>query len=487
MKKLLKTMLVLLVLAMLLSFAACGSKTPATSSDDPAEPTNPVESGEFAAIAGEYELDASNLGMPMKWFIKITADGKFVISTNRKYTSLKGEGTVGGKDGTYMFMYADSTQEKPKTATFTVEGKNLVFSTRVPIGAAGVDANHEEGMFPTAKLIACEDLLGSYLGEFVKESAMAGTVKYSFELNLAYGLEYTFSSSFSMGGGTYTRVETGNFAVNGSEISFTASAVSVDGEAKDVPAPATGTISDKTIKAPFFLSAMASEAQEVEAKFGLYGEYAGTYTGLYAKQMGPMVLSYKAVLELDAFGSYRYSTISTDDGAVDYTEEGAYTVAGDVFSFQSNAEGAAAVEGKLENYVMNVKLPISAMVSNAVELSLYADIVSGEFACTGVVNEKNYVANLVLQGNNFVLTVGQEGAEKPAYVAKGTFEIQAAMGLTNVVLKTVELTTGDGTAVDVPAELAAVSAPVAESGINANLLFDLDDSATVGFDLKKAA
>jgi hypothetical protein len=104
-----------------------------------------------------------------------------------------------------------------------------------------------------------------------------------------------------------------------------------------------------------------------------------------------------------------------------------------------------------------------------------------------VVNEKNYVANLVLQGNNFVLTVGQEGAEAPAYVAKGTFEIQAAMGLTNVVLKTVELTAGDGTAVEIPAELATVSAPVAESGINANLLFDLDDAATVGFDLKKAA
>jgi hypothetical protein len=40
---------------------------------------------------------------------------------------------------------------------------------------------------------------------------------------------------------------------------------------------------------------------------------------------------------------------------------------------------------------------------------------------------------------------------------------------------------------DIPVELATVSAPVAESGINANLLFDLDDAAVVGFALEKVA
>lgn len=485
MKKLFKMISVLLALAMLLSFAGCGPKTPADPTDsNPADPTNPAANDEFAAIAGEYELDGADLGMPIKWYIKITADGKFVISTNRNYTTLKGEGSVGGKDGTYMFMYADSTQENPKTATFTVEGKNLVFSTRVPIGSAGVDANHEEGKYPTAKLIACEDILGSYLGEYEKVSAMAGTVLYSYELVLDYGLEYTFSSSFSMDGSIYTRVEIGNFAVNGSEISFTAT--EVDGEAVEAPATLNGTIADQTIKAPFKLSKMASEPQEVEARLGVYAEYAGTYTGLYEKAMGPMVLSYKTVLKLDAFGGYQFSTISTADGEVDYTEEGTYTVADGKFAFTSSAEGAAAVEGALANYVMNVKFPISSMVPNAVDLALYAEEVSGEFSCTGVVNDKNYVAHLVLQGNNFVLTVGEEGAETPAYVAKGTFEIQKAMN-TNVVLTTVELLAGDGTAVEIPAELATVSAPVAESGINANLLFDLDDAAVVGFQLEKVA
>lgn len=488
MKKLFKMISVLLALAMLLTFVGCGPKTPADPTDpNTTDPTNPAANDEFAAIAGEYELDGANLGMPMKWYIKVTADGKFVISTNRNYTTVKGEGTVGGKDGTYMFMYSDSTQEKPKTATFTFEGKNMVFSTNIPIGAASLSPNEEEGKYPTAKIIACEDILGSYLGEYVKESAMAGTVLYSYELVLDYGLEYTFSSSFSMMGQEFVRVETGNFEVNGAEISFAAKAVTFAGEPKDVPPAVVGSIADNTIKAPFFLSAMASEAQEIEARLGVYAEFAGVYTGLYEKAMGPMTLTRLSVLELDAFGGYKFSTVDPADPAtVDYSEEGTYTVADGKFAFTSSAEGATAVEGALANYVMNVKFPISAMVPNAVDLALYAEEVSGKFESVATEGEKSYKAVLELQGNKFVLTVGEEGAEAPAYVAKGTFEIQKAM-TTNVVLTTVELFAGDGTAVEIPAELAAVSAPVAEAGINAELLFDLDDTAVLGFQMEKVA
>ena len=71
-----------------------------------------------------------------------------------------------------------------------------------------------------------------------------------------------------------------------------------------------------------------------------------------------------------------------------------------------------------------------------------------------------------------------------AYVAKGTFEIQQAM-LCSVVLTTTELTANGAAVTEIPAELATVSAPVAESGINAELLFDLDDAAVLGFQLTK--
>lgn len=483
MKNLFKTIAMLLVFAMLFAFAAC---TPtADDNTDPEASTPAQENNAYADIAGEYLLDGSNLGMPMKWYIKVTADGKFVIATTRDYTSIKGEGTVGSKDGTYMFVYADSTTEKPKTATFTMDGKNMVFSTSIPIGAASLSPNMDEGKYPTAKIIACEDLQGVYLGEYEKVSAMAGTVLYSYELVLGNGLEYTFSSSFSMMGQVFTRTEIGSFAVDGQKISFTA--LSVDGEAVETPAAVDGTIVDKTIKAAFKLSMMASEAQEIEARLGVYAEQAGVYAGLYEKQMGPMTLSYLTKLELDAFGGYKFSTASSSaPETVDYTEEGTYTVADGKFTFQSSAEGAAAVEGTLANYVMQAKFPISQMVPTAVDLNLYAEEVSGKFSGTATNNDKTYAATLELRGNAFVLTVSKDGANEPAYVAKGTFEIQKAM-LCSVVMTTAELTANGAAVAEIPAELATVSAPVAESGINAELLFDLDDAAVLGFQLTKAA
>ena len=483
MKNLFKTIAMLLVFAMLFAFAACAPK--ADDNKDPESSTPAQENNAYADIAGEYLLDGSNLGMPMKWYIKVTADGKFVIATTRDYASIKGEGTVGSKDGTYMFVYSDSTAEKPKTATFTMDGKNMVFSTSVPIGVASLSPNADEGKYPTAKVIACEDIQGVYLGEYEKVSAMAGTVLYSYELTLGNGMEYTFSSSFSMMGNVFTRTEIGSFAVDGQKISFTA--LSVDGEAVETPAAVDGTIVDKTIKAAFKLSMMASEAQEIEARLGVYAEQAGVYAGLYEKQMGPMTLSYLTKLELDAFGGYKFSTASSSaPETVDYTEEGTYTVADGKFTFQSSAEGAAAVEGTLANYVMQAKFPISQMVPTAVDLSLYAEEVSGKFSGTATNNDKTYTATLELKGNAFVLTVSEDGASEPAYVAKGTFEIQKTM-LCSVVMTTAELTANGAAVAEIPAELATVSAPVAESGINAELLFDLDDAAVLGFQLTKAA
>ena len=494
MKNIFKTIAMLLVFAMLLTFAAC---TPAPKDPNPQASTPSGDAGDnnnnsnnsddkYADIAGEYLLDGSNLGMPMKWYIKVTADGKFVISTARDYATVKGEGSVGSKDGTYMFVYSDSTSEAPKTATFTMEGKNMVFSTNIPIGAASLSPNVDEGKYPTAKIIAHEDLQGTYLGEYEKVSAMAGSVLYSYELVLGNGLEYTFSSSFSMMGNVYTRTETGSFAVDGQKISFTAR--SVDGEAVEAPAAVEGTIADKTIKAAFKLSTMASAAQEVEARLGVYADQAGVYAGLYKKQMGPMMtLSYLTKLELDAFGGYKFSTASTaDPTTVDYSEEGTYTFANGKFTFQSSAEGAAAVEGTLANYVMQVKFPISQMVPNAVDLSLYAEEVSGKFSATATSEaKKDYTATLELQGNAFVLTVSEAGADVAAYVAKGTFEIQKTM-LCSVVMTTTELTANGAAVAEIPAELSTISAPVAESGINAELLFDLDDTAVLGFQLTKA-
>lgn len=464
MKKLIS---ILLCFAMLATFAtACGGE----------------EKTDTTAIAGEYVLDASNLGMPMKWFIKVTEDAKFSIATDRAYSNLKGEGTIGNTDDTYMFVYSDSTNEAPKTATFKAEGANLVFSTNVPIGAASVSPKeNEDGTtdYPTAKGIKCEENLGTYMGTYVKESAMAGTVNYNYELTLGYGLEYTFASSFSMMNQVFTITESGLFAIDGDKITFTATVK--DGVAVEAPAAVEGTIANKEITAAFKLSAMAAEPQSVTAKFATYADVAGEYVGVIEKAMGPMVLKYDTKLVLDAFGGYKYTTSTM--GEVDYTEEGTYTYADKKFTFTSSAEGATAVEATFDGFVITTKFPMSAMVSTPVDTVLYADTVSGAFAVEATEEEVKYNVALELKADKFALEVKVNDAV--AYTAKGTFTVTTGM-MSAVVLTTTELTGADGAAVaDIPAELATISAPVSDSGININLVYDLDDSTTIGFALVK--
>ena len=485
MKKFIKAISVMLMLCMMFSMTACSTDTGSTDTSNTQGTNNDTgaTNADVAGIVGEYILDASSLGMPMKWYIKVNADATFNISTKRDFSDNKGEGTVGGKDGTYMFVYKEHTTETPKTATFTVEGKNLVFSTNIPIGAASVSPNEEEGKKPTAKLIACEDILGTYMGTYEKASAMAGTVKYSYELVLGYGLEYTFTSSFDMGGTTYTRTEAGNFENNAAEITFTAA--TVNGEKAEGAAAVKGSIADKTVKAAFKLSDMASEAQEIEAKLAVYADVAGTYTGMYTKSgMGGMNLSYGVTLELDAFGGYKYATFDLNDSSNKaYEEKGSYTYENGKFKFTSDAEGATAVDATYANYVLTASFRINSMVSNAVSLTLYNEAVNGVFYALTEQDGKEYAAQMRISGNEFLLMVGIKGSDEPNYVAKGTIEIKAGM-VTSIVFTTTEAYTDTSMTTpvtEIPPELKTVSGAVAESGINAELLFDLDDTQLIGF------
>ncbi len=494
MKKLFKLTSLLLVFVMLFSFAACApAKDPADTTQQGTTPGDTTaDANKYADIAGEYLLDASDLGMPMKWYIKITADGKFNISTKRDFSDNKGEGTVGDKDGTYMLVYSDNTAENPKTATFKFEGKNMVFSTKVPIGKASVSPSDDGTKFPTAVLIANEELLGSYFGTLEVPMGGSGkTVSYSFQLDLDYGSKYTFASSFAMGGMAMTRTEKGTFDVNGTEISFTA--LDVDGEAVETPAAVKGTIENKTIKAAFTLSTMASAPQEIEAKFGTYTEWAGTYMANYQKtMMGQMAMTLTRVcqLELDAFGGYVYATVDpADPTTLDYSETGTYTVADGKFTFTSSAEGATAVEGTLENYILAAKFPISAMMSSPVDLSFYAEEVNGTFTASGEYEEKAYNAALSLGGGKFTLIVGDasEEAEEPNYIAYGSFTVEGGM-VTQIALTTealFETMAMDTPLEEIPAELQSFKLPVAESGISGELIFDLDDTAVIAFEFKK--
>lgn len=428
------------------------------------------------AIAGEYVLDASNLGMPMKWYVRITEDAKFTIATDRDYTNKKGEGTIGNTDDTYMFVYSDSTNESPKTATFKVEGVNLVFSTSVPIGTASVSVveDGDNKIYPTAKGIKYEEYLGEYVGTYEKVSAMAGTVNYSYELDLSYGMEYTFASSFSMMGGTYTLKESGTFAIDGTKISFTAT--TRDDAAVENPTTVEGTIENKEITAAFKLSMMASEAQTITAKYAIYSDVAGTYTGKIEKAMGPMTLVYDTKLVIDAFGGYKYTTTNSD-GEEDYTEEGTFVAENGVIKFTSNAEGATAVEGTYNNYTITTKFPMSAMVSTPVDTVVYAESVSGTFKAETEYNGVKYNVELTLSSNKFELKLAADG--KDVYAVNGTFEIN--IGMTDTLIFTAESISVADAALDA----FNMSAPISDSGINVTIPYDLDDTETIGFSLTK--
>ncbi len=489
MKKLFKLMSVLLVFAMLFSLAACATdkdpKDTSVGTGDTGNTTNPGDTNKYADIAGEYFLDGTDFGMAMKWYIRITADGKFQISNAREFTeeSDKGNGTIGDKDGTYMFLYSDSTNEKPKTATFKLDGKNLAFEGPIPIGGATL-ASDDENNKPTAKLIAHEDILGSYFGELNKTTGM-GAVLYTYELTLKAGMEYDFVSSFEMMGSPFSRKEAGTFDVKDGKISFTAK--EVDGKPVEAPVAVEGTIADKKINASFKLSMMAKDPDAVEINFGTHSDWAGEYVAYYEKAMGSMTLSYKAVLTLDPFGAYKYATYSaTAPDQADYSEEGTYTVDGSKFTFKSKADGAAAVEGKLENFVLSAKFKITSMVPNAVDLAFYTEAVSGDFYAKAENGGKTYVATLSMVGNEFSLSVGpkdDKGENTTNYVVVGTFEIKGGM-MTQITFtasklyKDIEMENEVATIIP---ELKSFTFPVADTGINGLLVFDLEDTATVVF------
>ena len=488
MKNFMKLTALLLVLLLVLPLAvACSNKNADpnnTNTNTPGEEnSDPVDNTKYADIAGEYLLDASNLGMPIKRYIKVSADGKFVIGTDRTYTSLKGDGTVGNSGDTYMFLYSDSTNESPKTATFKFEGVNMVFSTSVPIGTASVSPNAETGELPVAKKLVHEEYLGTYAGSFDKVSAM-GTVPYTFELVLGYGLEYTFSSSFSMMNTSMTLTESGTFAIDGDKITFTAT--EKDGEAVAEPTAVEGTIADKKITAAFKLSAMASAAETVEMNFATYADIAGTYTGVVSLMNG--MVSYDAALKLDAFGGYTYET-TDGEGAVQYSDEGAFTVEDGKLMLTSSAEDATTVEATLNEFTIVASMKVSSMVPMATSITFYSEAVSGNFTATATTEGGvEYMAALLLVGNTYKLAVALD-EENVVYACEGTFEIQSGM-VTSLVLTASKIcsspTFSDDTIItDAPDEIKTITAPVSESGINASLIFDLDDTAELGFNFSK--
>ena len=371
-----------------------------------------------ASLKGTYELDASPLGMPLKVYIIIHEDGTFQMSNKPVDGADKGSGTIGEKDGTYVMLYSDSTNEKIKSATFTLDGKSLVFSTSVPYGAASFSPNADENIYPVALLMAYEEYLGEYAGSLAVEAAM-GAVTYDVALVLSKGAKAVLTSSFAAMGTTMTYVQEGTFDIADGVFTMTTA------EGNQI----TGSVNaDGTFTISAALSQMSSTPREVTLALATTAAYAGEYTAV--KDFSMMGFNVAASLSLSKVGTYHYVS-SIGDGN-DLVEDGAFAVENGVITL-TPAEGEA-VQGAYAAGVATLKLKVSPAVPMATELVFYGEKVQGVFTAEGEDEMGNtYFSTLTLNPDGtYAIALDANGA--PAYDEAGTFRTEDSMNGISIVL-----------------------------------------------------
>ena len=372
------------------------------------------------ALAGTYELDAAPLGMPLKVYIIINDDGTFQMSNKPVDGADKGNGTIGEKDGTYVMLYSDSTNEKVKSATFTLDGKSLVFSTAVPYGAASFSPNTEENIYPIALLMAYDEYLGEYAGSLLAETAM-GAIPYEVSLELDKGAKAVLSSTFTAMGTTMTYVQEGTFDVNDGAFLMTTS------EGNQV----TGTVNaDGSITVSAALSQMSKTPREVTLVPATTAEFAGEYSAV--KDFSMMGFNVDAKLSLGKVGTYSYVSSIEEGDEDNYVEEGTFAVENGVITL-TPAEGEA-IEGTYAAGVVNLKLKIAAGVPMATDLVFYSNNVVGVYTAAGEDEIGNtYATTLTLKPDGtYVIALDANGA--PAYDEEGTFRTEETMNGISIVL-----------------------------------------------------
>lgn len=401
--KAMRIAMVIFLIGMVSLLSACGKSEPTEPVVDKVQQPAPVDTEVAAdaepiafALHGDYAIDITNLGMALKFYLRINEDNTFVLSANRQFSDDRGSGTIGELDGTYLMIYSDSTPDRSKTATFERVGPNLVFRSTLPYGSANISFEKEDDEDPeivyhlTADKYVYEEYYDTYLGF----SSMDG-VEYEYVLNLGAGAKYQFVSK---DGETAVYNEGGSFRVADGSIMITPQdEVELVGSITD----------DGALEIEVKPTAAADRAKTV-FRVATTAQHAGLW---YAQNDAGA----KATLELDYFSGYKFSTV---DGGEAYSEQGTFEISQGTIAFTREGQ-EDSVSGTKEGYILKASF-------NSLEWNFFDAAVQGQFKGSTMVNE-SYVATLDMKADgSYALRIVDEESDSAQLVDEtGAFTITA--------------------------------------------------------------
>jgi hypothetical protein len=439
----------LIFFLLMVSIGCSGESTDETTTDQTVNQT----------IEGEYEIDITDLGMPLVFYLKIDGEDNFYLSPDRTYATDKGHGTVASSGGTYMFIYSDSTPEESKTTTFEFEEGNLHFQTGLHYGSSNLPASKEDENNPdiiyylVGKTLAYEDYFGEYAGQHTV-TAMGSEVTYDYFIELNPGRTFNFVSEFTMASENYEYLESGYYDIDGDEIIL------------HLEDDITGHFDEDMNLTIGIKASEMGEREERVLQLATTAACSNTYYG-YAKEMDGQDLVYETNYELllDKFGGYVYTANDLVSG--EFTETGEFTYDGVNIVFYP-ATSDASYSGTLTNFILDAPFMVSDGAETRTDIKFYCNTIQGVFVATGEDEAENqYQARLELF-NDGTFTLLLEQGETLLIDQSGEFTVRRFM-LTQLIL-----TATDSTVYELV---------ISEQGLNVN--FDLGDETVVGMILEK--
>ncbi len=391
-----RIILAVLLIGSVALLSGCGKSKPdqpvVDSVQQPQEQTSISE--ETFELHGDYAIDITNLGMALKFYLRIAEDNSFVLSANRQFSDNRGSGTIGEMSGTYLMIYSDSTPESSKTATFERVGPNLVFRSTLPYGTAKISFEKEDDENPeivynlTADKYVYEEYYDTYLGFDHVDG-----VDYNYVLELGAGAKYKLTSRYNEGEETAAFIEMGSFRIGAGGILITP-------ESEEELA---GSIAGDGALEIAVRSIATSDRVNTVFRVATTAEHVGTW---YAQDEAGT----SASLELDYFGGYLFSSSNA------YTEEGAFEVSQGTITFTQ--EGQEPITGTKGGYMLQASFASQPWI-------FYDAAIQGEFTGGTMVNEA-FRANLELRANgSFSLEIVDEENETALVDEVGLFTIAA--------------------------------------------------------------